>query len=140
MDDEELLRRFESCTLTHDQWNHEAHIRVAFLYIRANPFETALDCIRSGIQRLNAAHEVPEGPTRGYNETTTRAFAVIIASTIAAYGVEMPTPTSTDFCKTHPHLLQKTLLRLFYSPSRRMDPRAKKRFLRPDLANLPRMS
>ena len=75
--------------------------------------------------------------TRGYNETTTHAMMHLIAATMAAYGEAMPTPDADSFCDTHPHLLSKHILRLFYSPARRMHPDAKSRFIEPDLATLP---
>jgi hypothetical protein len=137
MTDEELLGRFERCELTHWEWNHEAHVRVAYMYVSGNPFETAMDKIRSGIQRLNSVHCVPETAIRGYNETTTPAFAQLIASTISAYGEALPTLDSLMFCQTHPHLMQKTILRLYYSPARRIHPDAKAHFIEPDLAPLP---
>ena len=44
---------------------------------------------------------------------------------------------SQEFCDTHPHLMQTSVLRLFYSPARRMDPKAKEGFVEPDLTPLP---
>ncbi len=140
MTDAELLRRFECHDLAQTEWTHRSHVRVAFLYIRDYSFTEALDRMRSGIQALNAAHHVPEGPDRGYNETTTVAFMHLVAATHHAYGAAIPTPDSDAFCDAHPHLLCKQILRLFYSPQRRMHPEAKYRFLEPDLSTLPSVS
>ncbi len=126
MDDAELLRHFEARTLPFAQWTHRAHVRVAYLYLQRHPFPQALDRLRAGIQAYNAANNVPEGPTSGYNETTTVAFLHLIAATLAAYGSVMPT-----------QLLTRHALRLFYSPQRRMHPSAKTQFIEPDLAPLP---
>jgi hypothetical protein len=97
----------------------------------------AIKRVRIGIQRLNAANGVEEGPTTGYNEITTVAFMHLVAATLAAYGEVMPTPDSDSFCDTHPHLMSKTILRLYYSPERRMHPDAKHTFIEPDIAPLP---
>jgi hypothetical protein len=139
VDDAELLRRFESRDLPRELWTHRAHVKVAFLYLREHPWEEAIARLRTGIQALNAANHVPEGPQEGYHETTTVAFARLIAATIAAYGAAFPTPTADAFCDTHPHLLNKHILRLFYSPQQRLHPEAKHRFIEPDLAPLPRI-
>jgi hypothetical protein len=138
MDDEEFLRAFEQRTLPFDQWTHAAHVRVAFLYLRNLSFDAALVKMREGIKAYNAANNVPEGPTSGYNETTTAAFLHLIAATIAAYDQTFPTPDAQSFCDTHPQLMTRHILRLFYSPQRRMDPRGKETFVEPDLAPLPR--
>ena len=139
MDDAELLRQFESRTLPFDQWSHRTHVKVAFLYLRDHPFDEALAKMRSGIKAYNAANNVPEGPLQGYNETTTHAFMRLIAATMSAYGDMFPTPDADRFCGTHPQLLSKFVLRLFYSPERRGHPDAKHRFVEPDLAPLPKV-
>lgn len=137
IDDEQFLVAFETCRLPFEQWTHRAHVKVAFLYLREHPFDDALARMRAGVQAYNAAHQVPESPTSGYNETTTHAFLKLIAATMQAYGRVMPTETADSFCDTHPQLMTRHALRLFYSPERRMHPDAKARFVGPDLAPLP---
>lgn len=85
----------------------------------------------------NARHAVPETTTSGYNETTTRAFMHLIAATLHAYSQTHPTTDADSFYDTHPQLMTRHALRLFYSPQRRMDPAAKMRYVEPDLAPLP---
>ena len=89
-------------------------------------------------QSVQCANNVPEGPTSGYNQTTTEAFIRLIDAVMRAYGEVMPTADSEAFCEMHPQLLNRHVLRLFYSPQRRMHPDAKTRFVEPDLTSLPR--
>ena len=137
MDDADFLRRFEDRSLPFDQWTHRSHVKVAYLYLRRLPFPAALDRVRRGIKAYNAAHHVPEGPTSGYNETTTCAFMHLVAATMRAYGERFPTDNADAFCDTHPQLMTRHVLRLFYTPDRWMHPRAKTEFVEPDLAPLP---
>ncbi len=137
IEDQEFLQQFERCTLPFTEWNHRAHVKVAYLYLTGHPLEEAIDHIRRGIKRYNAANNVPEGPESGYNETTTVAFMRLVHATIEAYGAVFPVRTADEFCTTHPHLLQKSILRLFYSPARRMHADAKETFVEPDLTRLP---
>jgi hypothetical protein len=137
LDDHELLRQFEQCTLPFSEWTHRTHVKVAFLYLRDHPFDEALDRMRAGMKAYNAANDVPEGPLTGYNETTTHAFTKLIDATMRAYGSTFPTPDADAFCDTHPQLQTKYVLRLFYSPQRRVHPDAKRWFIEPDLAPLP---
>jgi hypothetical protein len=139
MTDDELLQRFEAQALSRQEWTHRCHVKVAYLYLSRHPFAEALARIRQGIQALNKANKVPEGPASGYNETTTVAFAHLIAATIEAYGATLPAASAEEFCDRQPQLLSPHILRFFYSPERRMDPRAKTQFLEPDLAPLPRL-
>lgn len=139
MDDREFLAQFLNTALPFSQWTHRAHIKVAYLIVRDYPFPEALERTRLAIKAYNAAHNVPETPSTGYNETTTVAFLTIIASTMAAYGDLFPVQSADEFCDLHTHLLNKHLLRLFYSPERRGHPDAKHFFVEPDLTPLPRI-
>lgn len=140
MTDDELVRRLEDGSLSPDEWTHRAHIRVAYCYLERFGFDGALERLRSVLQAYNVRQNVPDEPTRGYNETITVAFLRIVHATMRAYGGALPTADGESFCETHPHLLHKELLRLYYSPDRRMDPQAKRVFLEPDLAPLPDVS
>jgi hypothetical protein len=140
MTDDEHLRAFEDLSLPFDQWTHRAHVKVAFIYLTRHPFEEALNRMRAGVKAFNARHAVPENQTSGYNETTTHAFLHLIAATLHAYGQSHPAPDADAFCDTHPQLMTRHALRLFYSPARRMHPLAKTQFVEPDLAPLPKMA
>jgi phosphinothricin acetyltransferase len=137
VNDHELLRAFEECSLPHDQWTHRCHVKIAYLYLRRFPYEQALVRIRHGIQKYNVAQSVVEGPTSGYNETMTQAFTRLIAATIDAHEPVMPTSTADEFCDAHPQLMTSHVLRLFYSPAIRSNTAAKTQFVEPDLATLP---
>jgi len=139
MDDRELLRQFESLTLPFDQWTHRAHMRVAYAYLSAHPFDEALRRMRAGVKAYNARNNVPENPTSGYNETTTHAFLHLVAATMRAYAKTHPVENADAFCDMHPQLMTKHALRLFYSPQRRMHPDARQKFVPPDLAPLPKI-
>jgi hypothetical protein len=139
MCDDELIFEFEACTLPFDQWTHGAHVKVAYLYVRRYGFEAALERLRLAIKAYNAANKRPESATEGYNETTTHALLHLIAAVAAHYSVTHPVQTGDEFCDMHPQLMSKHALRFFYSPQRRMDPRAKFEFVPPDLTALPRL-
>jgi hypothetical protein len=137
MTDDKLVAQFEALTLPFELWTHQAHVRVAYTYLSRHPFADAVKRLGTNIRAYNAANHRPEGPDMGYNETTTHAFAHLIAATMAAYGGVFPTADGEAFCATHPQLMSSRVLRFFYSPARRMDPRAKHEFVEPDLAPLP---
>lgn len=133
LDDAALLTAFEQCTIPPAQWNHRAHIRVAFLYAREHDFEAALIRMRAGLRGLNAAHRTPETGTRGYHETITVAFLSLIYARCRAERY----PSSQTFCDLNPELMSKDALLHYYSRERLFSSAAKARFLEPDLAPLP---
>ena len=134
LSDRELQIAFENCTLPREHWTHRAHVRMAFLYASGNPFPAALDRMRRSIKAYNAANHVPESLERGYHETITVAFMRLVCVAVQGSG---PFPTSDAFCERHPELLDKDVLRGFYSRERITSREAKERFVEPDLAALP---
>lgn len=139
MDDAELLREFQDRTLPFKEWTHRCHVKMAYLHLKKYPFEEALTRICSGIRAYNAANNVPESETSGYNQTTTHAFLHLVAAVMRAYEQTFPVNTADEFCDAHPQLMSKHVLRFFYSPQRRMHPDAKAKFVEPDLAPLPKI-
>jgi hypothetical protein len=139
MNDDALLAAFEAVELSLEQFSHRAHVRLAWILLENESFDAALNRLRVGLPRLLAAFGIEDTPSQGYHETTTHAFLQLVDVTRQAYQTEIPAIDSEAFCEAHPQLQSSKVLRLFYSPARRMDPRAKAEFLAPDLAPLPRL-
>ena len=137
MDDEAFVRKFETAGWPADQWHHREHIKIAYLYLRRYSFQDALLRLRAGILALNASHQVPESPQRGYHETTTQAWLQLVQVTLDLYG---PGDTADAFYEQNPQLSGKKALRLFYSPQQFNSPTAKTLFIEPDLTPLPRFN
>ena len=132
--DAEFLRAFENCTLPADEWNHRAHVRVAYLYALQHRFDVALEAMRVSLKTYNKSQSVPEAIDRGYHETITRAFMIVIS---AACQQGPRCASSDDFCEQHTELLDKRALLQYYSRDRIMSWEAKRDFISPDLAALP---
>lgn len=134
MTDHELLAAFEKCSLSDEQWNHRAHVRIAYMYVSQGDLFAALDRMRAGIKAFNKVSGTAEAIDQGYHETMTQAFMVLIFHANSMTG---PHVSSDDFCACHPELLSKSILRQFYSRERIMTWTAKSEFVEPDLKPLP---
>ncbi|GEP44030.1 hypothetical protein [Brevifollis gellanilyticus] len=137
MTDEEFLQQFDTQTLPLEQWDHRAHLRVAYLYLSRLSFEEALVRVRCGIRAYNAAQHIGDTPTGGYHETMTHAWLHLVHVTLSEFG---PMENSDQFLTAQSQLLSKRALLLFYSRDRIMSAEAKKTFVAPDLAPLPKSS
>lgn len=91
--------------------------------------------LRAGIQAYNREHHVPEGLRSGYHETLTVAWLRLVG---ARMGSDDDALDSDSFCDRHPELLDKSLLRTFYSRERIVTAEAKRAFVEPDREPLPR--
>ena len=126
--DRDFLRAFEQCSLPEAGWTHEAHLRMAWLYLSALPFELALERIREGILRYNT--RVLGRPDQ-YHDTITVAFARLIAARL------MQGETWTAFLARSTELFERRLLERYYSPELLASVGARARFTPPDRRALP---
>jgi len=128
MNDSEFLKAFEACTLPHG-FPHQSHIRIAWLYLRAEGLEQGTVKIREGIQRLAASL----GAHNKYHETITVFWARVV------YQAIVQTPEVDDFhafLDQHPHLLDQQLIGQYFSPARLGLPLARQEWLEPDIRAL----
>jgi len=136
----QFLAAFESATLARADWTHEAHVRMASLYLTRHPFTDVLEKARAGIRQLNLAFNPqdrcqPADPKHppGYNDTITVAFVRVIAGRLEAredYGT---------FCERNPDLFDRSLsaVRKHYTKKLLFSAKARKAFVEPNREPLP---
>ena len=116
LDDAALWLAFHERTLPAAQWTHAAHLRVAAMHLARYSLDEAHLLMRVGIIRLNAAQGLVETATRGYHETLTRVWLVLVGA--------------------GEHTDRNAPLR-YYSRERLFSLAARTTFMEPDLAPLP---
>ena len=122
------LEQFEALEVDPSEFDHEAHVYVAWSYLREMDLLTSIDRYRSVLRRLTAKLGVPDK----YHETMTWFYLLAVA--------ERATGTSaTDwdiFKRRNPELFQRHpgLIRHYYSQSRLMSDTARQQFVLPDLS------
>ena len=128
--DDEFLAAFEQCRLPKDLWTHEAHVRMASLYLSREPLEDVLSKVSNGIRQYNASL----GNVAGYRETVTQAYLLLIASRIGNGGARFD-----DFKRRHPKLFdRKDPILLWHYRKETLDSiEAKEQFVPPDFEPLP---
>lgn len=134
MNDEEHLRRFEDHSLPKEEWNHRAHLKVAYLYLIQFSQPEALERLRVGILAYNTAQGIQDTPTGGYHETMTQVWLQLVSTALRQFG---PADTADAFFDAQTQLCDKRTPLLFYSRDLLMSPEAKRSFVAPDLAPLP---
>ena len=76
--DTTFLEKFETAALPLEEWHHQQHLKVAYLYLRNHPFPEALARMRAGIKAYNTVHRVPDTELSGYHETMTQAWLRLV--------------------------------------------------------------
>lgn len=127
--DADLWSIFHSCELPEKEWNHRAHLRIAWMMLSRYPIEEAHVLMRVGIIRLNAAQGLVETKDRGYHETLTRFWLEAVAA------VHRPGDTRVLVTEAGAALAKDAPLRV-YTRERIQSIEARARYLDPD--RLPR--
>ena len=82
---EQLLEKFENQTLEKSLWTHEAHLTIAFMYLKKYTPEETIILLRCGIISYNNAVGTINSLNRGYHETMTMFWIWVVASYIHQY-------------------------------------------------------
>lgn len=123
-----LVERFEARQIPAAEWTHEAHIRVGLFYVLDSAsMEAATARMRTGINRLNESHGIPQTRTRGYHETLTVLWLHLIRS---------EWQRSPHWDSLWGTLQDKTLPLQFYSKPLVMSWEARTGWVEPDLRSL----
>lgn len=125
--DIQFEKQFENCTLNPSIFNHEAHLRLAWIHITTYGIEQALMNIQMQLQRFVAS----VGASDKYNKTLT------IAAVKAVYHFTLKSKVTTfsDFISEFPRLAYnfKELMEAHYSINIFTAQNAKQEYIVPDL-------
>jgi hypothetical protein len=124
----DLLQGFIDTTLPADQFHHEQHVHVAWLFVRNYGMPAALGEFTAAIKRFADA----KGAHGLYHETITWAFLLLIAERQA----KGRAGSWEEFAAANPDLLtwKPSILERYYSKDVLKSDLAKRAFVFPDLS------
>jgi len=127
LDDQNFLGLLEAGTLEPALFNHEAHIRVGYLYLRDGSFTSALDRMRDTLVRFT----IIVGAEGKYHETITAAYLALINEQLQRNG---DGGGWSGFIANNPDLLAADLISRYYDPTTLKSEIARATFVLPALA------
>jgi len=126
----ELVRSFESATISRDKWKHAEHLTMALHYLTLHDIDTATAKMREGIFKLLNVFEVDLSKEMPYHETMTvfwmRTVAEFNASADGVSLLEKANELVDKFDKEYPMK--------FYSRKLLFSDEARAAFVEPDLS------
>ena len=131
-----LADRFQAAAIPAVEWTHETHLVVGAWHVARFGPDAALDRLRAGIRRLNAAHGTVDSETRGYHETITRAYVRLLAAFLRARPDGEALDASVAALLATP-LAARDVLTRHYSKTLLFSVEARRRWVEPDLEPLP---
>ncbi|CAG5129040.1 unnamed protein product [Candidula unifasciata] len=131
--DEIFLKAFEDATLPFENWTHEAHLRMAWNYIKEHGKDGAVPYIKLYIQKYNERHR---GKLRStYHETITMFFIHIVSDAVVRS--VNASESFEEFLSHNKHLMDKSLILDYYNKDTLSQEQARNRFIYPDKKDLP---
>ncbi len=123
--DDEFLEAFHSCRLRTSEFRHADHLRLAWLHLAREPFDTALNSVRGGIQAFAKHHNL----SGLYHETITTAWVHLLAT--------HHENSFAEFLTVNESLLNASLLHRFWTPAILAGLEARGSWVPPDRQELP---
>ena len=122
MTDEEFLAALEGGALPAGAFDHAAHVRAAYLYLKGRGFIDGMAAFRANLLRFAERH----GATAKYHETITMAFLAVIHERLHGERSAVGWP---QFAACNPDLFARDFLDRYYRPETLALPRAREVFL-----------
>lgn len=122
MEDRAFVDALESCTLPSGEFDHRAHVRLAWLYLSEQPLLEALPRFIASLKRYAGSL----GASGKYHETITYAFIFLIHERMA----ERSASTFDEFAEANADLFGP-ILEKYYPPETLASPLARTIFVLP---------
>lgn len=130
-DDREFVTEFEACRYAPEDFNHRAHVRLAYAYLAEGGTAAAVDRMRDALLAFLRHHGIEASK---YHETLTRAWVMAVRHFMEKSG---PAASADDFIATHPELLDAKIMLTHYSAEVLFSDEARAAFVEPDLERIP---
>ena len=132
----ELASRFSTAAIPATEWTQQTHLVMGAWHVMRFGADGALERLRSGIRRLNAAHGTVDSDTRGYHETITCAYVRLIAAFLRARPLDEAVDVRIAAVLASP-LAARDVLTRHYSKATLFSVAARRGWVEPDLEPLP---
>jgi len=129
--DRSFRASFEAHTVRPSQFDHEAHVRLAYIYLAEHDVESAVQRMREALLHFIEHNGIP--PSK-FHETITRAWVLAVRH----FMDRSASSSSTDFLAKNQELLDSKIMLTHYSASVLFSSDARTSFVEPDLAPIPR--
>ena len=133
---DDLAARFTAAAIPATEWTHQTHLTIGAWHVARFGPGAALERLRAGIRRLNAAHGTIDSDTRGYHETITCAYVRLLAAFLRARPVGEVVQASVAALLASP-LAARDVLTRHYSKALLFSVEARGSWVEPDLEPLP---
>lgn len=124
--------QFESCKVPPAEFDHRAHLRLAYVYLAECDTEAAYRLMRDGLRNFLEYNGVDLSK---YHDTMTRAWILAVRHFMEA---TTSAQSASSFIEQHPEMLDAKIMMTHYSAELLFSDEARAKFVEPDLDPIPR--
>ena len=130
--DQDFRTEFEACKFPPAEFNHRAHVRLAYVYLTEHDADTAHQLMQNALLSFLRYHGVDVSK---YHETMTRAWIMAVRHFMEI----SPDSESCDaFLENNPRMLDSRIMMTHLSAEVLFSNEARARFVEPNLDPIPR--
>lgn len=130
--DLEFRNQMESSEFPASEFNHRAHIRLAYIYLSGNTTDESTESMRETLNRFLIHHGVD--PSK-YHATLTKAWILAVHHFMNKSG---DSKSADEFIDRNPEMLDTKIMMIHYSAEVLFSDEARTAFVQPDLDPIPR--
>ncbi|PTY37246.1 hypothetical protein BGP77_00690 [Saccharospirillum sp. MSK14-1] len=130
-DDQTFRQRMERCDIPVADFNHRAHLRLAYIYLCESDPDTATDQMRETLNQFLIHHQVD--PAK-FHETLTKAWILAVRHFMNKAG---SATSADDLIDRYPQMLDTQIMLTHYTKERLFSEPARKAFIAPDIERIP---
>jgi hypothetical protein len=130
--DHEFRRAVDTLEIPAGEFDHRAHVRLAYIYLCEQPTEQACASMKSALLAFLDHLGVDASK---YHETMTRAWIMAVHHFMVVCG---RCASADEFMRRNPVLLDSRIMLTHYSAELLFSPDARARFVEPDVSPIPR--
>jgi len=129
--DRSFRTAFESFAVAPAEFNHEAHVRLAYTYLAELDVDPAARRMRDALLKFLEHNRIPQSK---FHETLTRAWVLAVRH----FMNKSSSSSASEFIARNPELLDTRIMLTHYSATVLFSPDARTSFVEPDRDPIPR--
>lgn len=130
--DREFQLAFEACNIVPAEFDHAAHVRLAYVYLCGQSVDAATAAMKKSLLAFLAHLGVGEAK---YHETITRAWIMAVSHFMAESSTSCD--SAATFVNRNPRLLDPKIMLSHYSADTLFSSSARQSFVPPDIQRIP---
>ncbi len=128
--DHDFRNAFEAFAIAPAEFGHEAHVRLAYVYLAESDNEAAVQRMRQALLAFLEHNKVPRSK---FHETLTRSWILAVRH----FMNKSSSTSAADFMALNPELLDSRIMLTHYSAEVLFSAEARESFVEPDLDPIP---